>query len=237
MTLRIMDAGGQAYFDFLKPVLMQDRAIVILCVNGRTDQHLIKELREYLDILSTLMQGGVVIPVVTHLDLMSERLSTFEDRWKQEVVPALKKYDHLLTIDPALTMVSSLTREGLDSLTERLRYNISKVGVLGGFPCSFVPATFSFSHYQCSLFLLNQLPETRERFRPCFIRLATALLEKLEIDGTKFLPLGRVFAIAEECGFRSHEETLTGLRVMEKVGCVLQRLLVSWCCMIFQLWC
>lgn len=120
ISLRIMDAGGQTYFDFLKPMLMQDRAVVLLCVKGRDDGSLVAEVQEYLDTLSTLMHGGVVVPVVTHADEISS-MGPLHRLWSLEVVPLFEQYSGRLRIDPTLVAVSSVTGTGIDELKERLR--------------------------------------------------------------------------------------------------------------------
>ena len=129
ISLRIMDAGGQTYFDFLKPMLMQDRAVVLLCVKGRDDGSLVAEVQEYLDTLSTLMHGGVVVPVVTHADEISS-MGPLHRLWSLEVVPLFEQYSGRLRIDPTLVAVSSVTGTGIDELKERLRISATMVGGL-----------------------------------------------------------------------------------------------------------
>ena len=126
LNLRVMDSGGQTYFEFLKPVLMQDRALVLLCVNGREDATIVQEMEQYLDILSTLMHGGVVIPVVTHADEIDDP-SPLRSLWSTQVEDLFSRFQGVLTIDTELTLVSSSTGQGLGELREKMRRNAGRV--------------------------------------------------------------------------------------------------------------
>ena len=147
-----MDAGGQDYFDFLKPMLMQDRALVLLCVRAREEEKWAEQLREYLDVLSTLMRGGVVIPVITHADHLDSERQRQEalERWTSQALPVLQKFEDELEIDFVVTLVSSKTGDGVRELVQRLRENAAKV-------------LFLFSALFLSSFLVRQLSGSSPR--------------------------------------------------------------------------
>ena len=142
VTLRIMDVGGQHYFDFLKPMLMQDRALVLLCVRVGDEAQWVAQLREYLDVLSTLMEGGVVIPVITQADLLESEEHEHQvlQLWREQAEPVLQRYSPMLQIDPVITLVSSKTGRGVDAVVARLREGVSKV-FFAQFACCFSPLT------------------------------------------------------------------------------------------------
>ena len=148
VNLRIMDAGGQHYFDFLKPMLMQGRALVLLCVCVGEEPQWVEQLREHMDVLSTLMEGGLVIPVITKADLLpkggEERVL---ELWTSQVVPLLQRYASVLDIETLPTLVSSKDGRGVGAVVARLREGVCKVFL-----------TFLFS---CLLFFLSLLNSSR----------------------------------------------------------------------------
>lgn len=129
MTLRIMDAGGQAYFDFLKPMLMQDRALVLLCVRVGDEEQWEEQLHKYLDLLSTLMKGGVVIPVITQADCLRDEAAErrLMDKWHRNADPVLQLFSDELEIEREPTLVSSRTGQGIQEVVQKLKEGVVKV--------------------------------------------------------------------------------------------------------------
>ena len=149
ITLRVLDTGGQRAYHFLKPMVMRGRAVVLLCFRGRCDRNTAQNIREDLDTLSTLMDGGVVLLVATQLDDMGvtpEQVSTangdldtlcansaethgLRTMWESELVPLCSQFYDSLCIDTRFMAVSCL--EGYEStlelLRQRLRENIERV--------------------------------------------------------------------------------------------------------------
>lgn len=126
-----MDAGGQHYFDFLKPMLMQDRALVLLCVRVGDEFKWAQQLHEYLDVLSSVMRGGVVLPVITQADLLESERQEQQAMalWHEHAVPVLRTFSDDLEIDPAVTLVSSKDGRGVPEVVGRLKENAQKVCV------------------------------------------------------------------------------------------------------------
>ena len=136
-------------YHFLKPVVMRDRAVVLACFPGRCDHNTLSNLREDLDTLSTLMEGGVVLLVATQLDEMiknpqvlrsaggdldalcaaSAEVQSLRSLWEGELVPLCSQYRGSLRIDTRFLVVSCV--EGFEStlevLRQRLRENVEQV--------------------------------------------------------------------------------------------------------------
>ena len=149
LTLRVLDTGGQPAYHFLKPVVMRDRAVVLVCFRGSCDPNTAHNLREDLDTLSSVMDGGVVLLVATQLDRIGvtprelrdvdgdvsalsashPQVQALRSLWEGQLVPLCSRFAASLRIDTRFLAVSSV--EGfeltLDLLRQRLRENVEQV--------------------------------------------------------------------------------------------------------------
>ena len=154
VTLRVLDTGGQITYQFLKPLVMRDRAVVLMCFSGRRDRRTVHELQEDLDTLSALMDGGVVILVATQLDDMgvspgqlsdslealcasAPQLAALRAAWDADIAPMCSRFRGALRVDARFLVVSS--KEGYEStvdlLRARIRENIEQVFSYSSFFC------------------------------------------------------------------------------------------------------
>lgn len=237
VILRLVDTGGHEAYQFLKSLILRDRSVVLVCFEGRRERDAVETVRNNLDTLSTLMDGGVVLLVATQLDEMkvtpdqllavqgdldalcetNSEVRSLRQLWRDEIAPLCSRYQKSLHIDSRFLAVSCV--EGfdltLDLLRSRMREGVQ--GVRAAFmPPSLCMWSFLLTCALSSSFLFFQMEDAHQLYRSAYLELPRELLRLQKEEEVRFLPTEKVHQVALSCGFMKYDWQ-SGLRVMEQV--------------------
>ena len=141
---RVVDMGGQQHYDFLKPLLLRHRALLVFVWSARnTKGYLSRDIKDTLRELGGFVEQATVVLFFTHLDQCTSfpTPKACRQAMQHQLSDVLGTSFGHVTVFPEVAALSTKgDRKGLQKTLEILRRAVSKVFLWMGFQDERPPA-------------------------------------------------------------------------------------------------